>query len=279
MAEIPTLLLAGRPVPIMGQGTWHMGEDPARRQDELRALRTGIELGLTLIDTAEMYGDGAAEALVGEAIAGRRDEVFLVSKVLPDNASRRGTVAACERSLKRLQTERLELYLLHWPGSYPLEDTLAAFEELQRAGKIHAWGVSNFDAAQMRRLVALPGGSAVATDQVLYNLAQRGIERDLLPWCRAQGLPVMAYSPLDQGRLAKAEAVAAIARRHGATPAQVALAWLLHQPDVVTIPKAARESRVRENLGALELRLTPDDFAELDRSFPAPKGPVPLAMY
>jgi diketogulonate reductase-like aldo/keto reductase len=255
-----------------------MGEDPGRRRDEVAALRLGLDLGMTLIDTAEMYGDGAAETVVAEAIAGRRDEVFLVSKVLPQNATRRGIVAACEASLRRLRTDRLDLYLLHWPGSVPLAETLEGFEALMRAGKVRHFGVSNFDMAEMDALWSLPGGSATVTNQVLYNLSRRGIEWDLLPWCRSRGLPVMAYSPLEQGRVLGEGGLDAVARRHGVSQAQVALAWVLHQDGVVAIPKAADAGHLRENRAALDLRLSTEDMAALDRSFPPPAGPSELAI-
>jgi diketogulonate reductase-like aldo/keto reductase len=266
-----TALPGGERVPVLGQGTWNMADDPRRRANEIAALRLGLDLGMTLVDTAEMYGDGAAEALVGEAIAGRRDEVFLVSKVLPTNASRRGTIAACERSLKRLGTDRIDLYLLHWRGSHPLAETLAAFEALQRDGRIRHWGVSNLDPADMRELAALAGGDKVATDQVLYNPGRRGIEFDLLPWCRARGVPIMAYSPVEQGRLLGHAEIARIAARHGATAAQVTLAWVLREDGVIAIPKTGDPRHVRENLGALDLTLTAEDFAALDRAFPPPR--------
>ena len=278
-SAVPTTTLPdGEPIPILGQGTWHMAEDPRRRRSEIAALRVGLDLGLTLIDTAEMYANGAAEELVGEAIAGRRDEVFLVSKVLPEHATRRGTIRACERSLARLRTDRLELYLLHWRGNVPLEATLEAFAVLVRAGRIRSWGVSNFDVSDMAELERLPGGTAVSTDQVLYNLTRRGIEWDLLPWCRARRIPVMAYSPIEQGRMLKHPALRRVAARHNATPAQVALSWLLRQALLVTIPKAATPEHVRENRAALELRLTDRDLADLDRAFPPPDGPRPLEM-
>jgi diketogulonate reductase-like aldo/keto reductase len=249
------------------------------------ALRLGMELGMTLIDTAEMYGEGGAEEVVGEAIAGRRDEVFLVSKVYPHHADRRGVQEACERSLRRLGTERIDLYLLHWRGSVPLAETLEAFARLREQGKIADFGVSNFDFDDMQEVAALPGGELVATDQVLYNLAQRGIEWDLLPWCRERHMPVMAYSPLESnpqeqaGLLGRPE-LAAVARRHGATPAQVALAWVLRQDGVVAIPKAVRPQHVRENRAALELAqaLQSTDLAELDAGFPPPRRRRPLAM-
>lgn len=273
-----TALPSGERVPVLGQGTWHMAEDPSRRKDELAALRVGIELGLTLIDTAELYGNGAAEELVGEAIAGRRDQVFLVSKVLPEHATHRGTVAACERSLKRLRTDRLDLYLLHWRENVPLEATLAGFEALLRTDKIRYWGVSNFDVSDMEDLVALPGGTEVTTDQVLYNLLRRGIEWDLLPWCRARGIPIMAYSPIEQGRMTKHPVLRKVATRLGATPAQVALAWLLRRDGIIAIPKSGTPDHVRENRAAVELRLSEQDLAVLDRAFPPPSHKVPLEM-
>jgi diketogulonate reductase-like aldo/keto reductase len=273
-----TRLPSGEAVPVLGQGTWYMGDDPRRRADEIAALRLGLDLGMTLIDTAEMYGNGAAEELVGEAIAGRRDEVFLVSKVLPGNATRSGTIAACERSLHRLRTDRLDLYLLHWRGGTPLEETLGAFETLARAGKIRHFGVSNFDLADMDEMWALEGGAAAATDQVLYNLTRRGIEWDLLPWCRERGVPIMAYSPIEQGRLLRHPELRAVAARHGATPAQAALAWVLRQDDVIAIPKAGDSRHVRENRVALDLHLAEEDLAALDRAFPPPAGPRSLEM-
>ena len=277
--DVHTIALpSGQRVPVLGQGTWHMGEDPRRRKDELAALRVGIELGLTLIDTAEMYGNGAAEELVGEAIAGRRDQVFLVTKVLPEHATHRGTVAACERSLQRLGTDRLDLYLLHWRGSVPLEATLAGFQSLLRANKIRHWGVSNFDVSDMEDLVALPGGTEVTTDQVLYNLMHRGIEWDLLPWCRGRGIPIMAYSPIEQGRMLKHPLIRKVASRLDTTPAQVALAWLLHKDGIIAIPKAGTPDHVRENRAALDLRLSEKHLAELDQAFPPPRHKVPLEM-
>jgi diketogulonate reductase-like aldo/keto reductase len=271
-------LPSGEPIPALGQGTWLAGESPPRRDLEVAALRLGLDLGMTLIDTAEMYGDGAAEELVGEAIAGRRDDVFLVSKVLPSHATRRGTIAACERSLRRLRTDRIDLYLLHWRESTPLEETLDAFAALAESGRIRHWGVSNLEASELEELVSLRGGAAVQTDQVLYNLTRRGIEHDLLPWCRARGLPVMAYSPLEQGRLLGRRALRKVAERHGATPAQVALAWVLREEGVVAIPKATTPEHVRENRGALDVRLTGEDLVALDRAFPRPAGPTPLEV-
>lgn len=272
-------LPSGGRIPVLGLGTWRMAEDPSRRKAELSALRRGLDLGLGLVDTAEMYGDGAAEELVGEAIAGRRDEVFLVSKVLPSNASRARTIAACERSLRRLGTDRIDLYLLHWRESTRLEETVGAFHELARAGKIRRWGVSNLDVADMEELLRVsPEGPGVAADQVLYNLSRRGIELDLLPWCRARGIPVMAYSPIEQGRLLRSRALRAVADRHGATPAQVALSWVLRQDGVAAIPKAGTPRHVEENRAALDLRLTRQDLEELDRAFPRPAEATPLEM-
>jgi diketogulonate reductase-like aldo/keto reductase len=260
-----------------------MGEDPRKRQKELNALRLGLELGLRLIDTAEMYGEGAAEVLVGEAIEGHRDEVFLVSKIYPFNASEKGTPAACERSLRRLNTDYLDLYLLHWKGSIPLSETLEAFQLLKRAGKILEYGVSNFDTDDMKEASTLPGGKDIATNQVLYNLKQRGIEWDLLPWCRKHKMPVMAYSPIehnprDQHGMLDNPHLQNIASRHSATPAQIALAWLLHQQDIVAIPKAGNEEHVRQNRQALDIQLTPEDLAIIDKAFPPPKKKMPLAI-
>jgi diketogulonate reductase-like aldo/keto reductase len=265
-----TRLPSGETVPVLGMGTWHMAEDSRRRDDEVAALRLGLDLGMTLVDTAEMYGDGAAEELVGEAIAGRRDDVFLVSKVLPSNADRTATVRACEASLRRLRTDCLDLYLLHWRGGTPLEETVEAFDHLADDGKIRHWGVSNFDISDMEELGGLPAGGAVATDQVVYSLARRGIDAGLLPWCQERRIPVMAYSPVDQGRLLDHPAVTAVAARHGATPAQVALAWVLRHDGVITIPKAGTPEHVGDNREALDLRLSEDDLAELDHAFPLP---------
>ncbi|MFC7298231.1 aldo/keto reductase [Herminiimonas aquatilis] len=273
-----TKLPSGEAVPVLGQGTWYMGDEPHRRAEEIATLRLGLDLGLSLIDTAEMYGDGASEKLVGEAIAGRRDEVFLVSKVLPGNATRSGTIAACERSLKRLGTDRIDLYLLHWRGRTPFAETIAAFEALQDSGKIRHWGVSNMDVGDMQEIARAPGGDAMATDQVLYNLMRRGIEYDLLPQAQARGLPLMAYSPIEQGRLTEYPEVEEIADRHGATPAQIALAWVLRQQGVIAIPKASTFSHVQENRAALEIKLTEQDLAELDEAFPPPNGPESLEM-
>jgi diketogulonate reductase-like aldo/keto reductase len=255
-----------------------MGENQASRGAELAALRRGLDLGLTLIDTAEMYAEGGAEEVVGEAIAGRRDEVFLVSKVYPHNASVAGTIAACERSLRRLGTDRIDLYLLHWRGAHPLGETVGAFERLQRAGKIRHWGVSNLDAEDMAELAGLPGSEACATDQVLYNPGRRGIEWDLLPWCRARVLPVMAYSPLEQGRLAGSPVLGGLARAHHCSPLQIALAWVLAQPGVLAIPKAARVEHVEANAATLGIELTAADLTAIDREFPPPRSRQPLAM-
>jgi diketogulonate reductase-like aldo/keto reductase len=272
-------LPSGEAIPALGQGTWYLGEDPDRRADELAALRLGLELGLTLIDTAEMYGAGAAELLVGEAITGRRDQVFLVSKVLPQHATRHGTIAACESSLKHLRTDRIDLYLLHWRGLTPLAETLEAFEILMAAGRIRYWGVSNFDVNDMEDLVAEDGGDAVVTDQVLYNLTRRGIEFDLFPWSRKLELPIMAYSPIEQGRLLNHQGLREIAARHpGSTPAQIALAWVLRVDNVCAIPRTGSQAHVRENHGALDLRLTEHDLADLDRWFPPPNAKRPLEM-
>jgi diketogulonate reductase-like aldo/keto reductase len=268
----------GTRVPALGQGTWRMGEDARARKAEIAALRLGIELGLTLIDTAEMYGEGGAEEVVGEAIKGCRDEVFIVSKVYPYNASRRAMVAACDRSLRRLGIDTIDLYLLHWRGAVPLAETVEGFEALRRAGKIARWGVSNLDVDDMEELWSV-GGAACATDQVLYNLSERGIEFDLLPWCERHKVPIMAYSPVGQGgRMLRHEALAEVAARHGASPAQVALAWTLRRPDVIAIPKAADPKHVRENAAAATLRLTEEDHATLDAAFPPPRRKRPLAI-
>jgi diketogulonate reductase-like aldo/keto reductase len=253
-----------------------MGEDRRKHAQEVAALQLGLDLGMSLIDTAEMYGDGGAEQVVGEAIEGRRDEVYLVSKVLPQNASRKGTVAACERSLERLGTDRVDLYLLHWRGSYPLEDTLHAFQDLTQQGKIRSWGVSNFDVDDMEELTKLAGGSGCVTNQVLYNLTRRGIEWDLLPWCRRNHMPITAYSPIEQGRLLSNRGLEEVVKRHGATPAQIALAWVLNSGSIA-IPRARSDAHVRENRAASDIRLTTQDLADLDRSFPPPRRKEPLA--
>jgi diketogulonate reductase-like aldo/keto reductase len=268
----------GREVPALGQGTWHMGEARRSGREEAAALRLGIELGMTLIDTAEMYGDGGAEEVVRAAIAGIRDQVFLVSKVYPHNASRRGVPAACGRSLSRLGTDRIDLYLLHWRGSVKLEETVEAFERLREAGQIGAWGVSNFDVADMEELAALPAGGRCAANQVLYHPARRGIEFDLLPWCAARGMPVMAYSPLSQGGgLLRAPALARVAARRGATTAQIAIAWSLRDGNVISIPKAVDAAHVRQNAAAGAIALNEADLAEIDHDFSPPAGGERLA--
>jgi len=271
-------LPSGERVPVFGMGTWYMGENRATRAEEIATLKLGLDLGATLIDTAEMYGEGLVEELIGEAIAGRRDEAFLVSKVYSNNAYRQGAVAACERSLRRLRTDRLDLYLLHWRGDVPLAETMEAFMTLQQAGNIRHYGVSNLDLADMQELWSVPGGSDVQTDQMLYNLARRGIEWDLLPWLRERGVPVMAYSPLDHTKLVNNPKLADFSKRHGMTPAQTALAWLLANDDIIVIPKSGRRERLKENLGALDIRLTLAQIAELDGLFPPPAGPRPLEL-
>jgi diketogulonate reductase-like aldo/keto reductase len=271
-------LRSGECVPALGMGTWHIGDDAAAREEEIATLRLGLDRGAKLIDTAEMYGEGRAEELVGEAIAGRRDEVFLVDKVLPSNASRQGTAAACERSLRRLKTDRIDLYLLHWRGKVPLSETVAAFMELQRAGKIHYYGVSNLDLEEMKELWRVAGGQAVQTNQLLYNLSRRNIEWGLLPWLRQHRLPVMAYSPIEQARLVEDAKLIGFARRHGMTPAQAALSWLLAKAGVIVIPKTSRRERLNENLGALDHPLSPLQLSELERLFPLPSGPHALEM-
>lgn len=264
----------GSRVCALGQGTWKMGQTTARRAEEIRALRRGIDLGLTVIDTAEMYGN---EELVGEAIRDCRDGVFLVSKVLPDNASYQGTKLACERSLRRLRTECLDLYLLHWKGRHPYEETVRAMTELRQEGKIRMWGVSNMDVADMERFYNIPDGRTCAANQVLYNPNERGIEYDLLPWSANNQMPVMAYSPVGEGRLANHKTLTKIARRHEATPVQIALAWVMRHPGVIAIPKAGSVAHVEENHRSLSIRLTEEDLQELDAAFPAPARKIPLA--
>jgi diketogulonate reductase-like aldo/keto reductase len=276
MKTVP--LPSGDKVPAFGMGTWNIGDDPAARNEEIATLRLGLDLGLRLIDTAEMYGDGRSEKLIGEAIAGRRDDVFLVSKVYPHNATRAGAVAACDRSLRRLNTDRLDLYLLHWRGDVPFAETLEAFEALLRAGKIRSYGVSNLDRSDLEEWWRLPGGNRIQTDQVLYNLARRGIEWDLLPWLRQHRVPTMAYSPIEQGRLLHDSKLVRFAQRHRITPAQAALAWLLSQEDVIVIPKTGNRARLREDAAATEIDLDREQLSELDRLFPPPKGPAPLEM-
>src|SRR5215210_5402630 len=244
--SLKVTLPSGESVPALGQGTWQMADNASRRAQEIEALRLGVELGMTLVDTAEMYGEGAAEELVAEAVVGERDRLFLVSKVYPHNASRQGVVQACERSLRRLKTDRLDLYLLHWRGSVPLEETVAGFEELRRSGKIRHWGVSNFDTGDLHEMVRVPGGTNCATNQVLYNVTRRGPEFDLMPWLAQHRMPLMAYSPIEQGRLPTSGALQSIASKHGASPYQIALAWLLQKPGVLAIPKAGRPEHVRQ---------------------------------
>lgn len=271
-------LPSGQLIPVLGMGTWQMGENARNRQSEIDALRYGLDLGLTLIDTAEMYGEGGAEEVIAQAIASRRAEVFLVSKVYPHNASKRGTIAACERSLQRLKTDYLDLYLLHWRGSVPLAETLEGLATLQQSGKIRSYGVSNFDAEDMEEAIGLKDGKGIATNQVLYNLMRRGIEWNLLPWCRQQGIPIMAYSPIEQGRLLNNRTLKTIAQQRGVTAAQVAIAWLLHQENVIVIPKSSRIDHVEQNYAALNLKLNADELASLDAAFPAPTKPVSLEM-
>lgn len=268
----------GTQVPVLGQGTWNMGDSASDRAAEIEALRTGIELGMTVIDTAEMYGDGRSEILVGEAISGWRDKIFLISKVLPFHASREKMQRACENSLKRLNTDYLDLYLLHWKGRIPWKETVKGMLALQQAGKIRYWGVSNLDVRDMQQIYAVEGGASCAANEVLYNLTRRGIEFDLLPWCRKQQLPVIAYSPIEQGRLLQQPAVMKIAAEHSVTPAQVALAWVLRKPGVLAIPKAATAEHVRQNYESLSLQLTPENWKELDRAFPPPVRKQPLEM-
>ena len=279
-----TLLPSGRTMPVLGQGTWRMGEDSSRRKVEIEALRLGLDLGMTLIDTAEMYGEGGAEEVVGEAIKDRpRSEVFIVSKVYPHNATRRGAVEACARSVQRLKVEYIDLYLLHWRGDVPLRETLEAFQFLKESGTIRDYGVSNFDVDDMEEAYALPGGDEIATNQVLYNPAHRGIEWDLLPWCRERRIPIMAYSPLgsdasEQKRLLGKANIKKVAARHNVTPAQIALAWVSRQPDLIVIPKASKPQHIRENRAAHDIELTEQDLKELDQAFPPPDRKIPLEM-
>ena len=271
-------LPSGERIPVLGQGTWHLAEAPARRDEEILALRRGLDLGMTVIDTAEMYAGGEAEKLVGEAITGRRDEVFLVSKVLPQHATARGTVAACQDSLRRLGTDRIDLYLLHWRGRVPLADTVGTFGRLQQAGLIRYWGVSNFDVPDMKELTALPGGAEVATDQVLYNLSRRGPELNLFPQLRELHVPIMAYSPIEQGRILGHPVLREIAELHHATPAQIALAWVLRRDDVCAIPRASRLEHTNENRAAADIQLDQADLSQLDQDFPRPERVRPLEM-
>jgi diketogulonate reductase-like aldo/keto reductase len=272
------LLPSGESVSALGLGTWMIGDRADRRTDEIAALNLGLDLGMTVVDTAEMYGNGAAEKLIAKAVGHRRGEMFLVSKVLPQHATRAGTVAACNASLKRLNTGHLDLYLLHWRGSVGLEDTLSGFDDLTKAGKIRYWGVSNFDVDDMEELIGLAGGTHVQTNQVLYNLSRRGIEFDLMPWSRAHRMPIMAYSPIEQGRLLKNARLKSIAAHHHATPAQIALSWVLRQDGVIAIPKSGTPDHVRENGAAVDITLTPQDLADLDRAFGPPQKKVALEL-
>jgi len=271
-------LPSGEEVSALGMGTWCVGDARAKRKEEIATLRLGIELGATLIDTAEMYGDGRAEELIAEAIAGQRDRVFIVDKVLPSNASRSGTMTACERSLKRLRTDRIDLYLLHWRGEVPLAETVAGFEELKRAGKIRYFGVSNLDLDEMKQLWKLPGGREVQTNQLLYNLSRRSIEWDLLPWLQKHRIPVMAYSPIEQARLLKDKRLQKFAKQTNRTPAQSALGWLVAKGNVIVIPKTGNRERLKENFGTLQNPLSAVESKELEKLFPPPTGPSPLEM-
>lgn len=278
-SQIPRVRLpSGDILPALGWGTWGMGERAANRAAEVAALQWGLAAGFPVIDTAEMYAEGGAEEVVGEALAGRREQAFLVSKVYPHNASRTGVVAACERSLRRLRTDYLDLYLLHWRGRIPLSETIAGFQQLQSAGKIRHWGVSNFDCPDLDELSSLPGGQHCAANQVLYNLSRRGIEWQLLPTCQQGGLLLMAYSPLEQARLLKHARLEKFARERGATASQIAVAWLLRQPQVMAIPKSHQISHLQELTGAFSVQLTPQDLQELERIFPPPQGPQALEM-
>lgn len=277
--DMPTVTLPfGRTVPALGIGTWNMGEGKADEAREIASIRKAVDLGMTVVDTAEMYADGRSEEVVGRAIETIREHVFLVSKVYPHNATLRGTIEACERSLSRMRVETIDLYLLHWRGSHPLDETVQAFEQLKAEGKIGDWGVSNFDTDDMEALFAVEGGNRCAANQVLYNLSRRGPEYDLLPWCQSHGVPVMAYSPIEQGRLLDDHELIRIAKAYQATPAQVALAFLLERDGVLAIPKSARPERVEENRSATELDISDEDWAALDAAFPPPQQKTPLAM-
>lgn len=271
-------LLSGQVIPVLGMGTWQMGENTRNRQDEINALRHGLDIGLSLIDTAEMYGEGGAEEVIAQAIANRRSQAFVVSKVYPHNASIKDAIAACERSLQRLKTDYLDLYLLHWRGSIPLTETLQAFQTLQQAGKIRSYGVSNFDVKDMESASQLNGGKAIVTNQVLYNLSRRGIEWNLLPWCRERSIPIMAYSPIEQGRILKNRTLGAIAQQRGVTSAQIAIAWLLHQENVIVIPKSSNIDHVNQNRAAIDLKLSTEELNALDIAFPPPTKPTSLEM-
>lgn len=276
MTHRTVTLPGGKQVPALGVGTWHMGEGPAKRKDEVAALKAAIDSGLTLIDTAEMYANGGAEEVTAEAIAGQRDAVYLVSKVLPSNASAKGTIAACERSLKRLRTERIDLYLLHWRGSYRLAETVGAFERLKAEGKISEWGVSNFDVDDMTELAGVAGGKGCVANQVLYHAGSRGIEWKLLPDCQKKGVAIMAYCPLGQGDLIDHPAISSIAKKHDVSSSAIALAYLLGKEGVIAIPKSSRAGRVREFAKALDVTLDPEDLATINRAFPPPGRKMPL---
>ncbi|MGV3548746.1 aldo/keto reductase [Rhizobium sp.] len=279
MKTIPTIAFpGGTNVPVLGQGTWMMGERASDGAREVESLKRGIELGMTLIDTAEMYAEGGAERIVAEAINGVRDRVYLVSKVYPWNASRRGTIDACRRSLDRLKTGRLDLYLLHWRGEHPLAETVEAFERLKSDGLIGAWGVSNFDTDDMEELFSVPSGKNCATNQILFNLARRGPDYDLVPWCRQRNIPIMAYSPIEQGRLASDPTLIRMAKAYQATPAQLALAWLVRKGNVIAIPKTSSAHRAEENRNFTSLDVSDADWATIDAAFPAPKRKMPLEM-
>lgn len=279
MTFIPTVSLPdGTKVPALGQGTWMMGEKSSEAGREIDSLKRGIELGMTLIDTAEMYADGGAERIVARAVDGRRNDVFLVSKVYPWNASRRGTIEACARSLDRLEVDRIDLYLLHWRGDHPLAETVEVFERLKQDGRIGAWGVSNFDTSDMEELVSVPGGGNVAANQILYNLSRRGPEFDLIPWCRDRNIPLMAYSPIEQGALANNHELIRIAKAYQATSAQLALAFVMRQGNVIAIPKTSNAHRAAENRDAAALRVSDEDWAALDAAFPPPDRKRPLEM-
>jgi diketogulonate reductase-like aldo/keto reductase len=271
-------LRSGREIPILGQGTWRMGEKASQKQAEIDALRLGLDLGLTVIDTAEMYGDGGAEKIVAEAIAARRTEVYLVSKFYPSNASYQELIAACDRSLSRLKTDYLDLYLLHWRGSVPLSETLLGLQHLKQTGKILDYGVSNFDTDDLQEAESLPGGKEIVANQVLYNLLRRGIEWDLLPWCKQRQLAIMAYSPVEQRAFVNDSKLKDIATQHNATPTQIALSWLLHQDNVLSIPKATNPAHVKENCAALDIQLTEQELRKLDLAFKPPVRKVSLAM-
>ncbi|MND49405.1 2,5-diketo-D-gluconic acid reductase B [compost metagenome] len=279
MHDIAAVTLpSGTLLPSLGLGTWKMGENARTASQEVESLKRGLDLGMTLIDTAEMYGEGGAELITGKAIEGRRDDVFLVSKVYPFNASRQGVIDACERSLQRLKTDLLDLYLLHWRGEHDLEETVAGFEELRRAGKIREWGVSNFDVEDMEDLMEVEDGENCAANQVLYNLSRRGIEHDLLPWCQKRGIPIMAYSPIEQGRILRNTELIRIAKAYQATPAQLALAFVMRARNTIAIPKSSNPHRVEENAGAAGLEISREDWAALDTVFPPPFRKQPLEM-